>query len=553
MIVRVAGREFPDPRDAGSGAGGAGNAWGIDDAIAAAHRFETAGADAVHVTGWGRNSFSNFTDGPLPDAVGAYRDDARAVKDSIVRAPGSPWGGCFRRTPRRWSPRALRLVAMGPAPGDPDLVAKPAPAGGRRCGPAQRYVCVEQNIYDDSPRCPSPALARGAGVKPTWRARATCGGGRGAGGMEVARVAGERGHRITLLEACGPPGRTAWFSQLTTPPTARRSTGRRVELVARGRRAARLRRHRAGGSPPSVPTWCGRHRHGARPSRPPRSTCRTTGRRRPTGRDDGFHRGATRPGGSRRGTGPRHLGAAPRRPRPALKGDRPGPVVVAAVLPLGRRVVDHGGGRSAWSCRAPAEAGFRHGPRPGPASGLPWRLRGLDGRPPRRRHGVENVRNAVARATLPTTSSTSSRARRGARRPIRVVASEVLPSADDDGPAPGPRPGRGVGGGRRRRGRLHRGRDPTPPGSRPGISERGRRQPAERPVPIERPMGCIGQSIEAAYEKREGSMYDHYRPPDRRDHRTSGCPSSTPRSRLPGHPYHDGGFVEVSDEQLRGR
>jgi len=126
VIVRVAGREFPDPRDAGSGAGGAGNAWGIDDAIAAAHRFETAGADAVHVTGWGRNSFSNFTDGPLPDAVGAYRDDARAVKDSIVRAPVIAVGRMLPEVAEEMvATGGCDFVAMGrQLLADPDLVAK---------------------------------------------------------------------------------------------------------------------------------------------------------------------------------------------------------------------------------------------------------------------------------------------------------------------------------------------------------------------------------------------------------------------------------------------
>ena len=45
--------------------------------------FEAAGADAIHVTGWGRNPFSNFTDGPLPNKVGAYTELAAEVKKAV--------------------------------------------------------------------------------------------------------------------------------------------------------------------------------------------------------------------------------------------------------------------------------------------------------------------------------------------------------------------------------------------------------------------------------------------------------------------------------------
>src|SRR3546814_17565211 len=35
--------------------------------------------------------------------------------------------------------------------------------------------------------------------------------------MEAARIAAERGHRVSLVEAGPRLGGTAWFSQLTTP------------------------------------------------------------------------------------------------------------------------------------------------------------------------------------------------------------------------------------------------------------------------------------------------------------------------------------------------
>ncbi len=45
--------------------------------------------------------------------------------------------------------------------------------------------------------------------------------GAGPGGMETARVATERGHRVTLLDKTDRLGGTLWFSTLTTPDNER--------------------------------------------------------------------------------------------------------------------------------------------------------------------------------------------------------------------------------------------------------------------------------------------------------------------------------------------
>src|SRR3546814_912853 len=51
VLVRVAGEEF-----------GLEGGLTSEEACAASVLFEQAGADAIHVTGWGRNPFANFTD-----------------------------------------------------------------------------------------------------------------------------------------------------------------------------------------------------------------------------------------------------------------------------------------------------------------------------------------------------------------------------------------------------------------------------------------------------------------------------------------------------------
>jgi 2,4-dienoyl-CoA reductase-like NADH-dependent reductase (Old Yellow Enzyme family)/NADPH-dependent 2,4-dienoyl-CoA reductase/sulfur reductase-like enzyme len=211
VLVRVSGREFGE--DGG---------LTLEESTAAAQMFAEAGADAIHVTGWGRNSFANFTDGPLPDTVAAYRDDARAIRAAVdvpVIAVGRLLPEVAEEMVRTGE---CDFVAMGrQLLTDPDLVVKLRTGRRASVRPCINcYVCVEQNFYDDPPRCAvNPALGD-EGLSVVGRAdvrRHVAVVGGGPGGMEAARIAAERGHRVTLLEAADRLGGTAWFSQLTTP------------------------------------------------------------------------------------------------------------------------------------------------------------------------------------------------------------------------------------------------------------------------------------------------------------------------------------------------
>ena len=211
VLVRVAGREFGDD-----------GALTVDESTAAARLFVDAGADAIHVTGWGRNSFVNFTDGPLPDTLAAYRADAKAVR-ATVDVPVIAVGRVMPEVAEEMiGGGECDFVAMGrQLLADPDLVTKLR--AGRRASVRpciNCYVCVEQNFYDDSPRCAvNPALGEEtlAVQPPIAGSRHVVVIGGGPGGMEAARVAAERGHRVTLVESADRLGGTAWFSQLTTP------------------------------------------------------------------------------------------------------------------------------------------------------------------------------------------------------------------------------------------------------------------------------------------------------------------------------------------------
>ncbi|HWJ67168.1 MAG TPA: FAD-dependent oxidoreductase [Nocardioides sp.] len=211
ILVRVAGQEFGEQ-----------GALTTDETIRAARLFEAAGADAIHVTGWGRNPFRDFLKGPLPDEVAAYRAEARAINAAV----GIPVITVGRVLPEV----AEDVVASGDADfvamgrqllADPELVDKLRAGRRESVRPCINcYVCVEQNFWDDTPVCAvNPALGdeSAAIMLPVPSTRHVVVVGGGPAGMETARLARQRGLRVTLVEAGDRLGGSAWFSQLTTP------------------------------------------------------------------------------------------------------------------------------------------------------------------------------------------------------------------------------------------------------------------------------------------------------------------------------------------------
>lgn len=215
ILVRIAGREFGEE-----------GALTTEEAVHAAALFEAAGADAIHVTGWGRNPFANFTDGPLPNRIGAYTELAAAVKQAVsipVIAVG-----------RVLPDVGEKLIAEGQADfaamgrqllADPELVNKLAAGTPENIRPCINcYVCVQENFWDDTPICAvNPALGNEKllPLQPAATAKHVVVVGAGPGGLETARLAAERGHRVTLLDKADRLGGTLWFSSLTTPDNQR--------------------------------------------------------------------------------------------------------------------------------------------------------------------------------------------------------------------------------------------------------------------------------------------------------------------------------------------
>lgn len=213
ILVRINGEEF-------------GIADGIDapEAEILAVLIEAAGADAIHVTANAHNPFADFTDGPLPNTVGRYRELARAVKRAVT-IPVIAVGRVLPELAEEMiSVGDCDFVALGRQQlADPELVNKLANGQRSKIRPCINcYVCVEQNFFDAPPRCAvNPALGNETRLKAVGirsrSVRSVLVIGGGPAGMELARIAAEMGHRVTLLESTNRLGGTAWFSQLTTP------------------------------------------------------------------------------------------------------------------------------------------------------------------------------------------------------------------------------------------------------------------------------------------------------------------------------------------------
>jgi 2,4-dienoyl-CoA reductase-like NADH-dependent reductase (Old Yellow Enzyme family)/thioredoxin reductase len=214
IIVRLDGREYSE--------------GGIEPLLAAEYAVmaEQAGADAIHVTASGVDAMGvGFTNGPLPWQPGQYVGLAAVVKQRV----GIPVIAVGRIMPAQaesvLADGDCDFISMGrQLLADPDLPAKllaGRPDAVRTC--INCYVCVAQNFWDGTPICAVNAelghYDEGTIEKAdTARTIAVIGG--GPGGMEAARVAALRGHRVVLFERSKELGGTARFSSLTTPMNA---------------------------------------------------------------------------------------------------------------------------------------------------------------------------------------------------------------------------------------------------------------------------------------------------------------------------------------------
>jgi len=205
----------------------------FDDAVKTAVIAERAGADAIHVSAYGNPASGiAFTEAPLVHEPGGYLSFARGIK----RAVSIPVIAVGRIEPEVGE-RVLRsggadFIAMGrKLLADPEL---PDKLRDNRVGDIRPciycYICVSEIFHSRHVICavnPQTAYERDTLISPAEKPRHILVVGGGPAGMEAARVAALRGHRVTLCEAGRRLGGTAFFSSIAYAPN-----GRLIEYLA---------------------------------------------------------------------------------------------------------------------------------------------------------------------------------------------------------------------------------------------------------------------------------------------------------------------------------
>ncbi len=202
----------------------------FDDCQVTARLAVGAGADAIHLSAYGDSTSGRaFTEGSLPDREARHA----ALSGRLTRDLAVPVIGVGRISPavgnEMIAHRKADLVAMGR-----QLLADPATPLKLTEGRADEirpcincYVCVAQPFFDRKVKCAvNPVVGRELELAEVERTAAEhprhvaiVGG--GPAGLETARVAAERGHRVTLWEASDQIGGALRFAALVYEPNLR--------------------------------------------------------------------------------------------------------------------------------------------------------------------------------------------------------------------------------------------------------------------------------------------------------------------------------------------
>ncbi|WP_299725649.1 FAD-dependent oxidoreductase [uncultured Endozoicomonas sp.] len=195
----------------------------VDDCIAVAKMVEAAGLDAVHISAYANtNSGDAFTEAPLVQKPAGFLDWTAEVKKHIkipviavgrlepdVADKAIADGKCD------YIALARKLLAD---PEFPRKVIENRPQDIRPC--IYCYVCVSQIFVNERVKCAvNPMTGHESEIQliATDHQKHIVVIGGGPGGMEAARVAATRGHRVTLIERSQRLGGTLFFASLAYP------------------------------------------------------------------------------------------------------------------------------------------------------------------------------------------------------------------------------------------------------------------------------------------------------------------------------------------------
>lgn len=199
----------------------------LADAIATAKMCEAAGAAAISVSAYALLSKgSDFTLAPIPQQPGAFLSNAEAIKQA-VSVPVITSGRIEPEVAAKAIAEGrLDFVAMARKMlADPEITIKlerNRPQDIRPC--VYCYACVSEIFVSRRVKCAVNALTGHefeADLTPAQVPKHVLVVGGGPGGMEAARVAALRGHRVTLVERSDRLGGTLFFAALAYPENGR--------------------------------------------------------------------------------------------------------------------------------------------------------------------------------------------------------------------------------------------------------------------------------------------------------------------------------------------
>ena len=195
----------------------------LADAVETAVLAEAAGADAIHVSAYANpSSGAAFTEAPLVHRSGGYLPFAATIK-ARLRIPVIAVGRIEPEVAEQVLARGdADFIAMGrKLLADPQLPNKLIHGQQETIRPCiYCYTCVSRIFVSDHVHC---AVNARTGYEheivllPALQPRHVLVVGGGPAGMETARVAALRGHRVTLAEQSADLGGTVFFSSIVYP------------------------------------------------------------------------------------------------------------------------------------------------------------------------------------------------------------------------------------------------------------------------------------------------------------------------------------------------